>query len=79
MSPPPERFINTTSLTLTMMLVARSDAIAPLSVEAAKFACEGVAPGALAILPTRFDDRRAALQPDHFAQPPALAGRADGL
>ncbi len=51
----PDRFINTTSLTLTMMLAARSDAIAPLSVEAAKFACDGVAPGALAILPTQFD------------------------
>ncbi len=51
---PPERFLNTTSLTLAMMIAARSDAIAPLSVEAAKFACEGVAPGALAILPTQF-------------------------
>jgi molybdate transport repressor ModE-like protein len=51
---PPERFLNTTSLTLAMMIAARSDAIAPLSVEAAKFACEGVAPGALAILPTTF-------------------------
>lgn len=51
---PPERFLNTTSLTLSMMIAARSDAIAPLSVEAAKFACEGVAPGALTILPTQF-------------------------
>ncbi|MGD0640963.1 MAG: LysR family transcriptional regulator, partial [Roseiarcus sp.] len=39
---------------LTMMLVAGSDAIAPLSVEAAKFACQGLAPGALTILPTDF-------------------------
>jgi len=53
--PPPERFLNTTSLILPMMIAARSDAIAPISVEAAVFACEGVAPGALAILPTRFD------------------------
>ena len=51
---PPERFLNTTSLTLAMMIAARSDAIAPLSVEAAKFACDSVAPGALAILPTKF-------------------------
>jgi molybdate transport repressor ModE-like protein len=52
--PPPARFLNTTSLTLAMMIAARSDAIAALSVEAAIFACDGVAPGALAILPTRF-------------------------
>jgi DNA-binding transcriptional LysR family regulator len=50
----PDRFLNTTSIVLAMMLVASSDAVAPLSVEAAKFACEGVAPGALAILPTDF-------------------------
>ena len=50
----PERFLNTTSLFLAMMLVAGSDAVAPMSVEAAKFACQGVAPGALAILPTDF-------------------------
>jgi molybdate transport repressor ModE-like protein len=50
----PDRFLNTTSLTLAMMIAARSDAIAPVSVEAAKFACEGMAPGALAILPTQF-------------------------
>jgi len=51
---PPERYLNTTSLTLTMMVVARSDAIAAISVEAARFACEGVAPGALTLLPTAF-------------------------
>jgi len=51
---PPEGFLNTTSLTLAMMIAAGSDAIAPMSVEAARFACEGVAPGALAILPTQF-------------------------
>jgi DNA-binding transcriptional LysR family regulator len=50
----PDRFLNTTSLFLTMMLVARSDAITPLSVEAARFACQEAAPGALAILPTDF-------------------------
>lgn len=50
----PDRLVNTTSLFLTMMLVARSDAIAPLSVEAAKFACQEGAPGALALLPTDF-------------------------
>ncbi len=51
---PPGRLVNTTSLFLTMMLVARSDAIAPLSVEAANFACQEGAPGALALLPTTF-------------------------
>ncbi len=51
---PPERYINTTSLTLSMMLVARSDAITAVAVEAARFACDGVAPGALARLPTPF-------------------------
>ncbi len=51
---PPRRILDTTSITLSMMIAARSDAIAPLSVEAAKFACEGIAPGALAILPTSF-------------------------
>jgi DNA-binding transcriptional LysR family regulator len=51
---PPERYINTTSLTLTMMLVARSDAVAAVSVEAARFGCEGMAPGALTRLPTPF-------------------------
>jgi len=50
----PEPFLHTSSLLLTMMLVAGSDAIAPLSVEAAKFACQGLAPGALTILPTDF-------------------------
>ena len=53
--PPPERFLNTTSMTLTMMLAARSDAIAPLSVAAVDFACRGVAPGALAALRTSFE------------------------
>ena len=51
---PPARFLNTTSMMLSTMIAARSDAIAALSVEAARFACEGVAPGALTILPTSF-------------------------
>jgi DNA-binding transcriptional LysR family regulator len=50
----PECYLLTTSLFLTMKLVADSDAIAPLSVEAAEFACHGFSPGALAILPTAF-------------------------
>jgi DNA-binding transcriptional LysR family regulator len=50
---PPERLSNTSSLLLTMILVAKSDAIAPISLEAAKFATQqGGAAGALAILPT---------------------------
>ncbi len=51
---PPECFLNTTSLMLATMIAARSDAVAPLAVEAARFACESVAPSALAILPTQF-------------------------
>jgi DNA-binding transcriptional LysR family regulator len=51
---PPRRILDTTSMTLSMMIAARSDAIAAISVEAANFACEGIAPGALAILPTSF-------------------------
>jgi DNA-binding transcriptional LysR family regulator len=51
--PSPERFSNTSSLLLTMILVAKSDAIAPMSLEAAKFATQqGGAGNALAILPT---------------------------
>ena len=50
---PPERLSNTSSLLLTMILVAKSDAIAPFSLEAARFAtAQGGAAGALAILPT---------------------------
>jgi DNA-binding transcriptional LysR family regulator len=51
---PPERFSNTTSLLLTMMLVAHSDAIAPISIEAAKFATGDATAGAIKILPTQF-------------------------
>jgi DNA-binding transcriptional LysR family regulator len=50
---PPERLSNTSSLLLTMILVAKSDAIAPISLEAARFATDqGGTAGALAILPT---------------------------
>jgi DNA-binding transcriptional LysR family regulator len=53
---PPERLSNTASLFLTMILVAKSDAIAPISVEAAKFiAAQSPAPGSIAILRTQFD------------------------
>jgi hypothetical protein len=51
---PPERFSNTTSLLLTMMLVAHSDAIAPISIEATKFAAADGTVGAIKILPTQF-------------------------
>ncbi len=50
--PPPRRLLATTSLTMTMMTVARSDAIAPVSHEVARFACDDLAPGALAVLAT---------------------------
>ena len=49
---PPERFSNTSSMLLTMILVATSDAIAPISVEAATFATQGGVGNRLAILPT---------------------------
>ena len=50
---PPERLCNTSSLLLTMILVAKSDAIAPLSLEAARFATEqDGAAATLAILST---------------------------
>jgi DNA-binding transcriptional LysR family regulator len=51
---PPRRFLTTTSIFLTMMLVAGSNAIGPLAVAAARFAGEAVAPGRLTILPTDF-------------------------
>jgi DNA-binding transcriptional LysR family regulator len=50
----PERLSNTSSLLLTMVLVANSDAIAPISLEAANFATRGGIPGRLAILPADF-------------------------
>ena len=39
---------------MAMMTVARSDAIAPLSREGARFACDDLAPGALTRLATDF-------------------------
>jgi DNA-binding transcriptional LysR family regulator len=52
--PPPRRLVATTSLMMAMMTVARSDAIAPLSHEVARFACGDLAPGALTLLATDF-------------------------
>jgi DNA-binding transcriptional LysR family regulator len=53
---PPGRLSNTASLLLTMIMVAKSDAIAPMSVEAAKFvASHGDASGPIEILPTQFE------------------------
>jgi DNA-binding transcriptional LysR family regulator len=53
---PPERLSNTSSLLLTMIMVAKSDAIAPMSVEAAKFvAAQRGGSGAIEILPTQFE------------------------
>jgi DNA-binding transcriptional LysR family regulator len=51
---PPDRFLTTTSIFLTMMLVAGSDALAPLASVAARFVGRDGAPGKLAILPTAF-------------------------
>jgi DNA-binding transcriptional LysR family regulator len=50
----PDRFLTTTSIFLTMMMVAGSDALAPLATAAANFAGHEGAPGKLAILPTVF-------------------------
>src|SRR5690606_38462989 len=52
----PERILNTSSLLLTLVMVAQSDAIAPVSVQVAKFiqSPEGLA-GAIDIIPTEFD------------------------
>jgi molybdate transport repressor ModE-like protein len=51
-APMPERLSNTSSLLLTMVLVAKSDAIAPMSIEAAKFLAEGAGERPIEILPT---------------------------
>ncbi|HLJ72099.1 MAG TPA: LysR family transcriptional regulator [Roseiarcus sp.] len=48
----PERLSNTTSLLLTMIMVAKSNAIAPISVEAAKFMAQS-AVGPVEVLPTQ--------------------------
>ena len=50
----PDRYLSTTSIFLTMTLVAGSDALAPLASAAARFVGRDGAPGKLAILPTAF-------------------------
>jgi len=50
----PGRFLATSSIFLTMMLVANSDALAPLAAAAARFVGREGAPGKLALLPTAF-------------------------
>ena len=54
--PLPDRILNTTSLLLTLVMVAQSDAIAPVALDMAKFVndAEGLA-GAVEILPVSFD------------------------
>jgi DNA-binding transcriptional LysR family regulator len=51
---PPRRVLATTSLTMTLMTVARADAVAAVSHEVARFACGEFASGALVVLPTDF-------------------------
>jgi DNA-binding transcriptional LysR family regulator len=58
--PLPERLSNTTSLLLTMIMVAKSNAIAPMSIEAAKFMAQGGSDRPIEILPTR---RQIVVQP----------------
>ena len=50
----PDRFLTTTSIFLTAMLAAGSDAPAPLASAAARFVGRDGALGKLAILPTAF-------------------------
>ena len=52
----PERILNTSSLLLTLVMVAQSDAIAPVSIQVARFiqSPDGLA-GAIDVLPTEFD------------------------
>jgi DNA-binding transcriptional LysR family regulator len=52
--PLPDRFLTTTSIFLTMMLIADSDALAPVARAAARFIRHDGANGKLAILPTAF-------------------------
>jgi len=54
--PLPERILNTSSLLLTLVMVAQSDAIAPVSVQVARFiqSSEGLA-GAIDVVPIEFD------------------------
>jgi DNA-binding transcriptional LysR family regulator len=52
--PMPERLSNTTSLLMTMIMVAKSNAIAPISVEAARFMAQSSSGGGpVEILPTQ--------------------------
>jgi molybdate transport repressor ModE-like protein len=51
---PPRCLVTTTSITLSLMMSARSDAIAPIALGAAKFATERSNADGLAILPTDF-------------------------
>ena len=55
---PPRRLLATTSLTMTLMTVARTDAVAAVSQAVARFACER--DGALRVLPASF---RLVMQP----------------
>ena len=54
--PLPDRILNTTSLLLTLVMVAQSDTIAPVALDVAKFinADDGLA-GAIEVLPIAFD------------------------
>ncbi len=54
--PLPERILNTSSLLLTLVMVAQSNAIAPVALDMAKFINDGEGlAGAIEILPTSFD------------------------
>jgi DNA-binding transcriptional LysR family regulator len=54
--PLPDRVLNTSSLLLTLVMVAQSDAIAPIAVEMAKFVnAEDGLDGSLEVLPIAFD------------------------
>lgn len=50
---PPDRVLNTSSLLLTLVMVAQSDAIAPVSVQVAKFLKEDIG-GGIDVLPIEF-------------------------
>ncbi|SFN82934.1 transcriptional regulator [Mesorhizobium sp. NFR06] len=54
--PLPDRILNTSSLLLTLVMVAQSDAIAPVSIQVAKFiqGADGLA-GAIDVVQTEFD------------------------
>ncbi|MBB6467311.1 LysR family transcriptional regulator [Aminobacter carboxidus] len=52
----PDRILNTSSLLLTLVMVAQSDAIAPIAIDVAKFVnSESGLAGAIEILPIAFD------------------------